>query len=250
MNLLLAALLALPCFAQEEPVPTPSPEPEVADAALPLPVEGKAGWVKARASLLLYDSSGTLVNEVGLGTWEESGSNGTAQRKVVTGGVSVDGRFAWAWEKVETIKLGKSDKALTTARLLRYLGTEGQELFRNELADAPKGLDPVSLSNDGEWLLLTERGPDAWIIAAYDFMGNRLVDAHGKGSVELAQLTSNGQYALVRWHQLDLPPEYTLLKVGERASTGLPALKTAGVSPKLTDDGRVLVGAKVIFPAE
>ncbi len=248
MSLLLAALLALPCLAQDELLIQDTTT--ATDATLPPPVEGRSGWVKAKASLLLYDSSGTLVNEVGLGTWEEAASNGAGQRKVVQGGVSTDGRFAWSWEKVETFKIGKSDRALTTARLLRYLGTEGQELFRNELADAPKGLDPVSLSNDGEWILLTERGPDAWIIAAYDFMGNRLVDAHGKGSVELAQLTPNGQFALVRWHQLDLPPEYTLVKVGERAATGLPSPKAPGTAPKLTDDGRVLVGVKVIFPAE
>lgn len=248
MSWLLAALLALPAHAQDEALI--NDVHPVADAVMPAPVEGKAGWVKAKSSLLLYDSSGTLVNEVGLGTWEEAGSNGNAQRKVVRGGVSTDGRFAWAWEKVETVKAGRSEKALTTSRLMRYLGTTGDELFRNELTDAPPALDPVVLSADGEWILLTERGPDAWIIAAYDFMGNRLVDAHGKGSVELAQLTPNGQFALVRWHQLDLPPEYTLLKVGERATTGLPALRAPGLSPTLADDGRVLLGAKVIFPAQ
>ncbi|MBI4347453.1 MAG: hypothetical protein HY553_11400 [Elusimicrobia bacterium] len=247
MNLAAVLLLGFAAGAWAQDA-EPAPAPVLEDVSLPMPREGRAGWVKAKSSLLLYDSSGTLVNEVGLGHWEELGSGGTAQRKIVRGDVSDDGRFAWAWERVDTVKVGRTEKPLTTARLLRYFGTEGQELFRNELADAPRGLDPVSLSKDGEWLLLTERGPDAWIVAAYDFMGNRLVDAHGKGAVEFAQLAPNGQYALVRWHQLDLPPEYTLLKIGDRASTGVPSLKGVGVAPKVTDDGRVVVGAKVVYP--
>lgn len=245
MRLAVGVLLACSaCARAQESEPAPVP----ADVSLPTERDGQIGWVKAKSSLLLYDSSSTLINEVGLGNWEELGSGQTAQRKSVRGGVSEDGRFAWAWERVDTVKVGRTEKPLTTARLLRYFGTEGQELFRNELADAPQGLDPVALSKDGEWLLLTERGPDAWIVAAYDFMGNRLVDAHGKGAVELAQLTPNGQFALIRWHQLDLPPEYTLLKVGDRAATGVPSLKGVGVAPKVTDDGRIVVGAKVVYP--
>lgn len=239
---------AKPKPAQEAPSPADDPSFDD-DLSIPIVREGRAGWVKTPASLLLYDSSGTLVNEVGLGTWEEPASEGMVLRRIVRGGISRDGRFAWSWEKAETVKLGRVDKPTTTARLMRYLGTEGQELFRNELADAPQGLEPIVLSDNGERLLLAEHGPDAWILAAYDFTGNRLVDARAKGSIELAELTANGRFALVRWHQLDLPPEYTLLRIEDRMVSDLPGVRATGISPKLTDDGRVLVGKKVVFPA-
>lgn len=250
---LLAVMLALPLAAQE--APGEKAGASAADAAAPdaatigLAYSGRAGWVKTASSLLLYDSSGTLVIEVGLGSWEEPAVNGITERRVVRGGISKDGRFAWSWEKTEMVKTGRGDKPQTTARLLRYLGTQGQELFRNELADAPRGLEPASLSDDGERLLLAERGPDAWIVAAYDFTGTRLVDARGKGLVEIAQLTRNGRFALVRWHQLDQPPTYTLLRVEARAAALLPAIRATGTTPKLTDDGKVLVGGKVVFPS-
>lgn len=217
------------------------------DSSIPVVHVGRAGWVKTAASLLLYDSSGTLVNEIGLGTWSEPAGDGTTLRRTVRGGISKDGRYAWSWEKAESVKEGRNEKPVTTARLMRYLATNGDELFRNELADAPPGLDPVAVADDGERLLLAERGPDAWILAAFHFSGLRLVDAHGKGVIELMQLSANGDFALVRWHQLDHPPEYSYLKLADRVS-GPVTIKGVGVQPKLTNEGRVLVGGKVVYP--
>lgn len=217
------------------------------DSSIPVVHVGRAGWVKTAASLLLYDSSGTLVNEIGLGTWSEPVEGGTTLRRTVRGGISKDGRYAWSWEKAESIKEGRNEKPVTTARLMRYLATNGDELFRNELADAPPGLDPVAVADDGERLLVAERGLDAWILAAFHFSGLRLVDAHGKGAIELMQLSANGDFALVRWHQLDYPPEYSYLKLADRISSPV-AIKGVGVQPKLTNEGRVLVGGKVVYP--
>ncbi|MBI4422410.1 MAG: hypothetical protein HY554_01705 [Elusimicrobia bacterium] len=206
---------------------------------------GAGAWLKTGSSLLLYDSSGTLVDEVGLGRWSDAGEGGALTRRWVRGGVSPDGRFAWSWEKTEVVKPGRAEQVLSSARLMRYLGTTGSELFRDELADAPEGLDPVVVSADGERALVCERGPDAWIVAVYDFTGNRLMDAHGKGSIEFAQLAPGGRYGLVRWHQLDQPPVYGVLDVDRRAQKTLSGARLTGAA-RVDDEGRLFVGDKLI----
>jgi len=227
---LILALAAAGAFAE-----TPASEP-------PDSLSGREGWVKTPSSLLLFDSSGTLVSEIGLGAFEEPAGTDTVARRKVRAGVSADGRFAWSFEKKETVRPGKSDKPLTTTRLFIYWGTEGRELFRNELADAPPGLEPAALSADGERLLVAERAPDGWIVAAYDFTGDRMVDARGKGALELAQITPDGRFALVRWHLLDERPRYVFLRVHDRESEALKTRETA----RLLNDGRVMAGAKVL----
>ena len=234
-TLLLAASLAVRPAAGEPPAPAEPAEEEVA------PHEG---WIKTASSLLLFDSSGTLVHEVGLGTFEEPSGPDTVARRAVRAGVSSDGRFAWSWEKTQFVRPGKNEKTLSMTRLFTYLGTEGQELFRNELADAPEGLPPAALSADGERVLVAERAPDAWIVAAYDFTGNRLVDARGGGALELAQITPNGRFALLRWHAPDRPPEYAYLRVKQRRAENFVPKRQAPLS--LSEDGRVLCGDKVV----
>ena len=207
-------------------------------------LSGREGWIKTPSSLLLFDSSGTLVNEIGLGSFEEPVSADIVERRKVRAGVSADGRFAWSFDKGERLKPGKTDKPLTTTRLFIYWGTEGQELFRNELADAPAGLEPAALSANGERLLVAERAPDGWIVAAYDFTGNRLVDASGHGALELEQITPNGRFALVRWHELDEDPEYALLRISAREARLFKPREAA----RLLDDGRVMAGKVLISP--
>jgi hypothetical protein len=236
--------------ASEKQLEAAIEEPAADEPSIPVAHAGRAGWVRTAASLLLYNADGDLLDEIGLGSWTEPGPEGTQLRRTVRGGISKDGRFAWSWEKAESLKEGRGEKPVTTSRLMRYLGTQGQELFRNELADAPQGLEPVAVSDNGERVLLAERAPGAWIMAAFDFAGNRLVDARAKGHVELAQMSGNGSFALIRWHQLDQPPEYTLLRIADRKTVGLPPITQAGASPKLTNDGRVLVGGKVVFPKQ
>lgn len=220
---------------------------KVEERALPKTPSSRRGWVASPSSLLLYDSSGTLVGEVGLGRWLEDAENATLRRRVVRGGASEDGRFAWSWESVESLKPGRAEKVLSSARLLRYLGTEGQELFRNELADAPAGLTPAVMSANGETVLVFERGLDEWITAAYAFTDNRLLDARGKGSIEAAYLAPEGRFGWIRWHQLDQPPIYSFLDlergtVKEVSTGGLPRGPVV-----LTDDGKVSVRGKTVL---
>lgn len=240
--LLALALPALPIEAAEVP-------DDLRDAPADAP-EPRLGWTAVSSSLLLYDSSGTLAQEVGLGQWPEE-SGGVMRRRTVRGGASGDGRFAWSFEKIEIVaapsKPGATPAAAERRRALTYLGTDGQELWRNELADVPKGLDPAAASDDGERVLVAERVPDGWTVALYDFVGNRIVEAHGTGALEVASLSPGGRYALARWHPANRAPVYAWIDAAQKARKRLP-LAEPGTAPLRVDDlGRVWAGTKLLF---
>ncbi|TPW19034.1 MAG: hypothetical protein FD126_3088, partial [Elusimicrobia bacterium] len=123
--LLSAALAGAPAFAEHPPpllydeaiVPrgellrdAPAPILPAQERDTPSAPETRAGWAATPSSLLLYDSSGTLISETGLGRWEEEGPDQTVRRRTVRGGASKSGRFAWSWENAELVRSGRSEK--------------------------------------------------------------------------------------------------------------------------------------------
>ncbi len=199
-----------------------------------------AGWVLKPASLLLFDSSGTLVTEIGLGQWKDESSRSVHAARA---GVSKDSRFAWAWEKSDSQGWG----APAHSRLLRYFGTDGGELWRSESADEPKGLAPALLNESGDRLLVAERSPDGWSLSAYDWTGTRLVGARAPGQLELMLLSPLGRFAVGRWKSIDLPPVYRFFDLDKRRVSDGPVDKRPNGPLRVDDAGQVWAGEQPFF---
>lgn len=229
---LLLCGLALAGAARAQEAPRP-------DGGLPsLGAGPRRGWVQGPASLVLYDSSGTLVAEIGVGSWKDRLGAGAERLHTQRAGAS--GCCAWAWERVKTSP-GGSAASVELSRRLRYLGTDGQELWQDESADAAPGVDPAALSKDGEVALVSQRAADGWTAAAYSFTGNTLLRARGPGPPDLLLLSPGGRWGLVRWRPLDKPPRLTFLDLGARKAREAPA----GTLPPdlgIDDEGRLLSG--------
>ena len=209
-----------------------------------------AAWVRMPTSLLLYDSSGTLVQEIGIGQWQDE-VGGLPRRHTGRGGASKDGRFAWSWEKIEAVPPPVRPGALPTPtekpRVLTYRGTDGHELWHDYIADAPQDLEPASQSADGEIALVLERGPDGWTVAAFDLLGDRLLEAHNPGVVELAEISPQGRFACIRWHPNNQPPVYSHIDIAHKVQRFLKLTDVPPAPIRIDDDGRVFAGDKAIF---
>ncbi|MBI4386238.1 MAG: hypothetical protein HY551_02550 [Elusimicrobia bacterium] len=210
-------------------------------------VSAAAGWVTLSTSLVFYDESGTLAQEIGLSAWTEEVKEGTFRRQSLRGEASRDGKFAWSWEKTQISTSRRTDRPTELSRLLRFWGTDGQELWRSEKADGPGDLNPAAISIHGERIVVLERQGNAWSAVAYDFIGSRLVEAAGPAPPELLQISPRGHFAVVRWHAVDRPPVYTLLDIDSRVSRTVPISRASLAAPQVTDDGKLFLGDALVF---
>ncbi|OIO05470.1 MAG: hypothetical protein AUJ52_13650 [Elusimicrobia bacterium CG1_02_63_36] len=226
--------------------------PAVAGLALLLAASASAapddptGWIKGPASLLLYTQDG-VIQEIGLGKWKEETAPRLIRERETRGGVSRSGRFAWYCQKADLIRRGRDDEVLSSSRTFAYLGTEGQTLWKNDIVDVPGDLDPVALSDDGETILVIERGFDGWRAAAYSFTGNRLLSTAEFERIERFALTRNGRYAMVLASGIDKPLLYTFIEIQSDARKEIPAADALLGEASLSEDGRVLFGSKTVF---
>ncbi|MEE8424880.1 MAG: hypothetical protein V3S11_03580 [Elusimicrobiota bacterium] len=206
-----------------------------------------AGWKAAESSLLLSDRKGELYNEIGLGVWREELGDGLYLRRRMLGGVSANGRFAWHFQKLDTIRSGRVDQVISSTRTLVYLGTSGQVLWTNALADSHQAMPPLLQSDDGETALVLERGEDGWTAAAYAFTGNRLMEIKASNRLEEARLTKNGRFVMVRWSARDLPLYYSFLDLKKRARHDIPASDLPLGMARITEKGVVRSGRKRVY---
>lgn len=216
--------------------------------AAPAPAKSPAaphGWIEAPASMLLY-SKGDLLQEIGLGKWDEDAGPKLVREREMRGGVSETGRFAWHWQKVDLIRRGRDDEVLSSSRTFVYLGTDGQILWKNDIVDAPGDMDPVALSADGETILVIERGFDGWSAAVYAFTGNRLLATPESERIERFSLTRNGRFAMVLASGIDKPLVYTFLDVKTGTRKDVPAADALLGNASVSEDGRVFAGGKTL----
>lgn len=208
---------------------------------------GRGGWSATESSLLLRDSSGTLVTELALEPWEERASAETALRHLSRGGISSDGRFAWSWEKAEEVRKDGRAKPRERSRLLRYWGTFGQELWSSERADTPGAFGPAAQSRSGERVLVLERSTSSWSACAYDFLGRRLFEFQGRGVPEGLRLSPSGRFGWVRWRALDEPPWYAFFDSERKKLREVPAYKLPPAPVRIEEDGGVYAGSKLVL---
>lgn len=214
--------------------------------ALPEPPR-TAGWAVVGASLLLRPAQGGPTLEFGLGEWEEAGEDGLLVRKRMLGDATRDGRFAWHWEKTESLRRGRQDSVVSSSSKLSYLGTAGSALWTSESADAPPGIPPLLMSRDGEWALLFEREGSSWTAAAVTFIGNRVLEVSGPARIERAELTPDGRFALLLWRPYEKPLVCTLLDLQRRARKDIPAAGLPPGEPALSAQGTLSVEGRPVF---
>lgn len=215
-------------------------------AAQTIPAEG---WTKQAASLLLYDSSSTLVSEIGLGHWEEA-VDFRINVLEMRGGVSPNRRFAWTLEK-NTVWNSSRTKKLEFKRNFRFFGNGGTELWRSGDIDVSAAEEPVSFSADGELLLvclhLSSGSSQAWSAALKTYVGNTLAEWGPFPLIKGLALTPNGKYALVRSTVPDKSSTHTFIEIGTKIRKDIDSGDLLLGQARIEDDGKVKTGAKTIF---
>lgn len=216
--------------------------------------ECRAYWQSNGSSLVLYDSSGTVLNEIGLGEWEEPARSEDGKeipdvykKHSARHGISSDRRFAWTFQTVETIKRARISKTLSRTRVLRYYGLSADEFWNDTLAEAPRGLDPIVLSEKAEIALVAEN-VEHWRLAAYSFTGNRIMEAVSKGEIEQMAVSPNGRYAAAKISPEKDPKYFLFMDLETKQTRELPATELPYGPLKLDDAGGARVSDRTVEP--
>ncbi|HVE14147.1 MAG TPA: hypothetical protein VNI01_12180 [Elusimicrobiota bacterium] len=237
--MILTAVLALAVAASAQPAASDMPAGTAPGAP--------GGWQKKPSSLVLIGADGDVLDEAGLGEFRESAAGGMVLKTTMLGGASADGRFAWKWRKRETLRAGRDDRSIGSTVSLSYLGAQGQPLWESDSADAPAGVDPLAQSADGETVLLVQRSPAGWKIAAMKSSGARVVELPPVQRLERVQLTANGRYALVLAGPRDGALVYTLLDLKKGARKELAAASVPLGIDSLSEDGAASSRKKPVY---
>lgn len=211
-----------------------------------LAAPAEALWKKQGSSLVYFDKEGSIAGELPLGKWEEPAAGKLVVHEV-RGGVSKDGRFAWTWDAQNTWNAAKTQR-LERRNLLRYHGTAGQELWLSQSADAPRRSgEPVSLSDDGETVLVAARDSGNWRVEVRGYLGNEEWSLGSFPILESMRLTGNGRFAELRWTQPDEKSIVTVLELATKKREDVDAGKLKLGRAQLTDDGRLMSEGKAVF---
>lgn len=211
------------------------------------PSRNAPGWQVQGNSLLLYDETGSLVQEHGLSAGEEAAGSKIVAH-TVTAGTAKNGRAAWLLERRVGWNYGKS-KILDARRRLDLFGAGGGTLWSDNEADAPEQGDPVALSDDGKVAVYGRRDGVAgsWSVVARDWAGNTLMVVGPFPRLHSIALTPNGRYAKVRWAVPDKSDTHTFLDLQSRARRDIASSELTLGLARVDDDGVVRSGRRVVF---
>lgn len=207
-------------------------------------VLAEGGWSKRGASLLLHDSTGELVSEIGLVSSEE-GSGGKLIVRETRGGAAKSGRFAWTLERAMTWNAART-KLLESKHLLKLLGSRGEELWSRPDGDAADTLDPVVFSAEGEAMLVSARGKEGWRVSAQGHLGNTIAELYPVPELEDMRLTPDGRFALVRWTILEKGSTHTFWDLKTQKRRDVPSSEMHLGRAELFEDGKVKSNGKLI----
>lgn len=250
MTLLALLWLVLGAVASAQgPAEPPGNPPAAGEAGAPAqepPASDPAGrWMKRGSSLVLYDSSGTIVHEIPLGAWEDLAPaqvRGTRTR----GGTSPDGRFAWTFQKTTTWNPPKT-KTLGTDRVLRFYGLSPRELWSETGADAPESAEALALGASGSVVALAlQRGGGEWAVAVRSYLGATLLEEKGFKGLPAVTLTPDGRYALARWTEEDKSATHTFIEVATRTRKDIPSEEFVLGPARIAEDGKVFSGKRLL----
>ncbi len=205
----------------------------------------KAHWEKRASSLLYFDKTGALSDEVGLGFSEgpESGSHKVVETR---GGTSPDGRYAWEWRRRELWNSAKI-RRISATRTLRFLGTAGKALWKIDGADTPEKGDPLTFSGDGEVLIAAVKREKGFHCLVRNPLGGTFAEAGPFPKLVSMTLTERGSYAVIRWTDPDKSATFTILEVNTLRRKDIPSSKFLLGRALVTEEGKVLSGKRLIF---
>jgi hypothetical protein len=200
------------------------------------------GWVRQSSSLLLYGEDGSIVQELSLHNADPVGTN----INETIGGASPDGRLAWTLER-HTVWNPSRTKILQSQRLLKAIGTSGQELWRDDSADNPERGEAIQFSSDGKTILLARHPETGWLTEIRNWMGQPLFVLGPYPKLISMTLTPNGRYALVRWGVQDKSDTHTFVDVLAKKSKDIPSSELVLGIGRIDDQGTVKSGSKTLF---
>lgn len=242
MKALLAALaLGLAASAVQAQSTAPA-------AGLESTATARTGWVKEPTALLHYGPDGTLDGETGLGRWEDSAGSRVNVHEI-RAGASRSRRFAWIWD-AQTSRDALRATLLESRRSLRFLGSDGLELWSDAAADRPDRGEPLVFSSDGETLILARRTAKGWTASIRDFTGSVLGELGPYPRLEAIALSDNGKYAFARWLVPDQSAAHAFYKISTKKSREIPSAEFYLGPARITDDGKVYTGKKLLFDFE
>ncbi len=210
---------------------------------LPLLAQDAGRWAKQGSSLLHYDSSGTLVSEIGLGVSEETASHGLTVTELL-GNAAPGGRLAWVIEK-RVLWNASRTKQLKAEASLKVLGSSGRELWTEAAAAIPESGDPVPLGPEGESLALSLKKADGYWLSVRGYLGNTLFETGPFPRLVATALSPSGRYALARWTDPDKSATHTFLDVTAKRREDIPSERF--LAPARMEEQRLYSGSKVIF---
>jgi hypothetical protein len=248
----------LACAAGPDDAPLPGRPPERPETTLlddttsvPLipadrkPAKGSTGWMRQSASLLFFDETASLANEIPLRTDEEQAGGRVIVREML-GGASANRRFGWTLER-STVWNASRTKALSSRRLLRVFGSAGKELWSSTEADLPETGEPLVFSDDGETLMVALHLDSGWIASVKNYLGSTLVEVGAVPRLQAMALTRNGRYAMVRWLVPEKSATHTFVEVATKKRREVPSSELNLGVARITDDGKVYSGKRLVL---
>ena len=197
------------------------------------------------SSLLYYDSSGSVSDEIGLGRWEDSDSSDLHVR-LIDATACATNRFAWTLE-TNTLWNATKTKLKSSKRLLRFWGPDGKEIWNDEEAAFPPAGDPLAFSQDGETCLMALRREAGWFVAAKTYVGNTTWEIGPLPQLKAIQLSSSGRYGLARWTDPDKSATHSFLDLAKRSRRDVPSEKFLLGQASIDDLGRAYAGGQLVF---
>ncbi|HAZ07290.1 MAG TPA: hypothetical protein DCZ01_01940 [Elusimicrobia bacterium] len=215
--------------------------PPLADMA---PARSAPGWATQGGSLLLYDQEGALIQEISIRGDEESGL-----ARDLRGGTSPDGRLAWTLESRRVWNPLKS-RTEETRRLLRFFGSSGAELWKDDSVEVPERGVPVLFSADSKTVLIARRALDDWSVEARTWMGESILAIGPFPRVISMELSPNGRYGQARWSVMDKSATHTFFDLTGRKRLDVPSSNLLLGLARIGDDGVARSGSKVVASFE
>ncbi|MEK7857736.1 MAG: hypothetical protein AAB320_01225 [Elusimicrobiota bacterium] len=202
-------------------------------------------WSRQGRSLVVFDSSGTLSAEIGLGKWEEATATRLDVREI-TGGVSPDKRLAWTLERNTSWNTARTT-ALEKRRLLRVYGDAGRELWEEPFADAPQEGDPIIFSQDAALCLVALRGELGWTASVRSWASVPVWDTGPYPNLRSIALTPNGRYVMLSWRETDTSATHTFLEISSKKRKDIPSGTLHLGQATISAEGKVTSGKKTVF---
>jgi hypothetical protein len=205
----------------------------------------RRGWRLMSRSLLFFDPEGRLANEIGLGRWEET-SGARVKTKVIEGGTSRSGSFAWTLDKRTTWNNLKT-KVLEEQRTLRFFDPAGKELWSEEGADSLPDSPPLVFSDEEKTCLVALRRPGGWFAAAKTYLGSTLWEQGPFPKLDALQISSNGRYGLARWNDPEKSSVHSFLDLNRKVRRDVPSDRFLRGRAAIDDQGRAFSASALVF---